>query len=93
MVKYVDNVVLAGSPINQSLKSALDEHKMTGNVIVYNLKGDPLQAPLTDKQILKAIPTLIEQQETLTGHHSLTGPDNEANRQEFLNYLREQGLE
>jgi len=91
--EYVDNVVLVGSPINKSLVEALNAHDNIGQVLVHNLSGDPLQAPLNDWKIMRGVKKIAGQQADHTGHHSLTGPERESNRQEFIQYMKDNGVE
>ncbi len=93
----VDNVVLIGAPINQDLLDALKSNKNIGNVHVINLteKGDPIYAGMPDIEIIKAMPTLIEQQSKGTGHFYYAPETEEgaARRSELAKEIKKMGLE
>ena len=72
---YVDNVVLIGAPIEQSLMTRLATEPHIGRVTVINLTefGDPIHAGMTDFQVMKAVPDLSRAVGTGTGHFSFAG--------------------
>ena len=83
----VDNLVLIGSPINQSLLSAVQNEPNISNVHVINIEGDPIRAGMSDWDIIRSVPTLIEQQQTGTGHfyYAPSGAEGDLRRQGLAN--------
>lgn len=71
----VDNLVLIGAPINQSLVDRLAETDGIGNVQYINLtdQGDPLYPGISDIDIFRATPTLAGQQRSNSGHFYYSG--------------------
>ena len=72
----VDNLVLIGAPINQSLVDRLAETDGIGNVRYINLsdQGDPIYPGMSDFEILRyGLTVLPAQQRTITGHFFYSG--------------------
>jgi len=93
----VDNLVLIGAPLNQSLMDRLANTEGIGNIHVFNLtaEGDPIHAGMSDLDLVKSVPTLVKQMRAGTGH--FTYSSGYANGTEKLDNLaqniKEKGLE
>ncbi|WP_224055630.1 SpvB/TcaC N-terminal domain-containing protein [Vibrio penaeicida] len=93
----VDNVVLIGAPINQDLVDALNNHENIGNIHIIDLigQGDPIYAGMSDYELIKSVPTLIEQMSQQDGHfyYAPSGEEGNSRRQQLAREIKEFGLE
>ena len=94
----VDNLVLIGAPINQSLIDRLERTKGIGKIIYFNLmqKGDPIYPSISDFWILyHGLFTLPGQMQNNTGHfyYSATGVEGTQRRDSLTIQLPDLGLE
>lgn len=97
----VDNLVLLGAPINQSLVDQLTTLSDQGSIgqlhfIDLTPVGDPIHAGMTDGEILRHAPMLATQMPINAGHFYLSGANQSGaeRRDAFADYLvKERGVE
>lgn len=92
----VDNLVLIGAPLNQSMMDRLNTTDGIRNVSVINLtnQGDPLSAGMSDLEIISSVPSLVGQMSSGTGHfyYSPSGPIGHQRRIDLGNQLIDLGI-
>ncbi|MGH1485271.1 MAG: hypothetical protein ACRBCI_03555 [Cellvibrionaceae bacterium] len=92
----VDNLVLIGAPINQSLLDAVSQHDKIRKVTVIDLtaQNDPIYAGMTDTTIINSVPLLIQQMGASNGHfyYAPTGPEYDARRDTLANRIYGSGV-
>lgn len=92
----VDNLVLIGAPINQSLLDRVNSMENIKTVTVMNIEsqGDPIYAGMTDTEIISSVPTLVDQMADSSGHfyYSPSGAEGHARRVELVQKLLDLGL-
>ena len=68
--RTLDNLVLIGPPLNQSMMDRLEATDGIGNIFVINLtsQGDPLSAGMSDLGIISSVPSLVGQMISGSGH-------------------------
>lgn len=92
----VDNLVLIGAPLNQSMMDRLSTTEGIGKVSVINLtnQGDPLSAGMTDAGIIASVPRLMSQMGSSSGHfhYNLSGPVGHQRRLELGQQLIDLGI-
>ena len=92
----VNNLVLIGAPINQSLKDRLDATSGIGNIIYKNLsdQGDPIYPGISDHGLAASTPELMAQMLQNSGHfyYSGTGATGAGRRNALAQELFNAGL-
>ncbi|WP_068083930.1 hypothetical protein [Polycladidibacter stylochi] len=92
----VDNLVLIGAPLNQSMMDRLNTTDGVRNVSVINLtnQGDPLSAGMSDLEIISSVPSLFGQMRSNTGHfhYNPPGPIGHQRRIDLGNQLIDLGI-
>lgn len=92
----VDNLVLIGAPLNDSLLSALRGSPRITNIHVLNLTalGDPIAPPMSDFAITLSVPRLINQMRANSGHfyYSAPGAIGAARRDALAAQLYQRGV-
>lgn len=95
--EVVDNLVLIGAPINQSLVDQLAATEGINNIEYVNLtdQGDPVRPGITDGGIIWHTPRLAFQMPRNTGHfyYSAGGEEGARRRDDLAEKLRVRGLE
>lgn len=94
--RTVDNLVLIGPPLNQSMMDRLEATDGIGNISVINLtsQGDPLSAGMSDLGIISSVPSLVGQMSSGSGHfyYSPSGTVGHQRRLDLGNQLFELGI-
>jgi hypothetical protein len=96
--RVVDNLVLIGAPINQSLVDRLKASPNIKNVIYINLtaKGDPVYPGMSDFALAWHTPRLYYQMQSGKGlghfYYSLETAEGTRRREELARQLKEMGL-
>jgi hypothetical protein len=92
----IDNLVLMGSPLGDSLLGQLRSHPNIRRVQVLDLgvQGDPIHAGMSRPDLLMAVPTLMQQMPVSSGHfyYSAPGAEGRARRDALADFLHAQGL-
>lgn len=92
----IDNLVLMGTPLGESLLGQLRSHPNIRRVQVLDLgaQGDPIHAGMSRPDLLLAVPTLVQQMPSSTGHfyYSAPGAVGQARRDALAEFLHGQGL-
>ena len=92
----VDNLVLIGAPVNQSLLQAVQSHPLIKKTWIINLTiyGDPIYAGIRDKEIIDSSILLGQQMLEGSGHFYYSGSDDEGmqRRRQLARTLHGYGL-
>ncbi len=91
----IDNLVLMGSPVGDSLLGQLRGHPNIRRVQVLDLgaQGDPIHTGMSRPDLLMAVPTLVQQMPSSAGHfyYSAPGVEGQARRNALADFLHAQG--
>ena len=91
----IDNLVLLGSPLGDSLLGQLRNHPNIRRVQVLDLgaQGDPIHTGMSRPDPLMSVPTLVQQMPSSAGHfyYSASGAEGRARRDALADFLHAQG--
>ena len=91
----IDNLVLLGSPLGDSLLGQLRGHPNIRRVQVLDLaaQGDPIRTGISRPDLLLSVPTLVQQMPSSSGHfyYSAPGVEGQSRRNALADFLHAQG--
>jgi pimeloyl-ACP methyl ester carboxylesterase len=92
----VDHLVLIGAPMQESLLQRARRAKNIKKIVLVSLKdkGDPIDAGMSNWEIIRSTPTLAGQQGDNTGHfwYAPMTPEGAARRRQLARHLYNEGL-
>ena len=93
----IDNLVLIGSPMSKTFLNKLKNHNNIKNIVVIDLRqyGDPIYAGMSEIELGKSIPKLLEQiNGNGIGHfyYSANGKEGRSRRYHFALDMKNSGL-